>query len=121
MFRFRPATGSRAILRIPGSSSTATTIAARRPICKRFVNTESQSNPNPNSKSSPPPNPPTSPKHRSWRNTVVRLGLAIGVVYYYNTSSSFAKTPSCMLLRILFLCHIANMIFLSVLFTNLTD
>ncbi|KAJ5105064.1 hypothetical protein NUU61_002411 [Penicillium alfredii] len=33
-------------------------------------------------------------KSRSWKNSVVRLGLAAGAVYYYNTSSVFAETPS---------------------------
>ncbi|KAJ5134282.1 hypothetical protein N7448_000694 [Penicillium atrosanguineum] len=34
------------------------------------------------------------PKSRSWKNTAVRLGLAAGAVYYYNTSSVFAQEPS---------------------------
>ncbi|OQE23078.1 hypothetical protein PENSTE_c009G10400 [Penicillium steckii] len=32
-------------------------------------------------------------KSRSWKNTVVRLGLAGGAIYYYNTSSAFSKEP----------------------------
>lgn len=35
------------------------------------------------------------PKSRSWKNTAVRLGLAAGAVYYYNTSNVFAQEPSC--------------------------
>lgn len=35
-------------------------------------------------------------KSRSWKNTVLRLGLAGGAIYYYNTSSAFAKEPECM-------------------------
>ncbi|KAJ6107730.1 intermembrane space import and assembly protein 40 [Penicillium sp. IBT 18751x] len=34
------------------------------------------------------------PKSRSWKNTAVRLGLAVGAVYYYNTSNAFAQEPS---------------------------
>lgn len=34
-------------------------------------------------------------KSRSWKNTVVRLGLAGGAIYYYNTSSAFSKEPQC--------------------------
>ncbi|KAJ5585809.1 hypothetical protein N7450_005596 [Penicillium hetheringtonii] len=33
-------------------------------------------------------------KSRSWKNTIVRLGLAGGAIYYYNTSSAFSKEPS---------------------------
>ncbi|KAJ5099333.1 hypothetical protein N7532_006334 [Penicillium argentinense] len=33
-------------------------------------------------------------KSRSWKNTVIRLGLAGGAIYYYNTSSAFSKEPS---------------------------
>ncbi|KAJ5974101.1 hypothetical protein N7481_011311 [Penicillium waksmanii] len=32
-------------------------------------------------------------KSRSWKNTVLRLGLAGGAIYYYNTSSAFSKEP----------------------------
>lgn len=35
-------------------------------------------------------------KSRSWKNYILRLGLAGGAVYYYNTSSVFAEQPSCM-------------------------
>lgn len=38
-------------------------------------------------------------KSRSWKNTIVRLGLAGGAIYYYNTSSAFSKEPSCMYSR----------------------
>ncbi|KAJ5833237.1 hypothetical protein N7474_001548 [Penicillium riverlandense] len=34
------------------------------------------------------------PKSRSWKSTAVRLGLAAGAVYYYNTSSVFAQEPT---------------------------
>ncbi|RYO76133.1 hypothetical protein DL766_002751 [Monosporascus sp. MC13-8B] len=37
----------------------------------------------------------TSPadKPRSWRSSAVRWGLAIGALYYYNTSNAFAEEP----------------------------
>ncbi|RYP51067.1 hypothetical protein DL768_003511 [Monosporascus sp. mg162] len=37
----------------------------------------------------------TSPadKPRSWKSSAVRLGLAIGALYYYNTSNAFAEEP----------------------------
>ncbi|KAL4803202.1 mitochondrial intermembrane space import and assembly protein 40 [Aspergillus unguis] len=68
---FRPA--SRAALRAPavarssGPASTST---------RRFISTG------------------PGPKSRSWKNTFLRLGLAGGAIYYYNTSSVFAETPS---------------------------
>lgn len=39
------------------------------------------------------PNPPAQ-KRRSWRNRLVRLGLAGGVIYFYNTSIVFAEEPT---------------------------
>lgn len=42
------------------------------------------------------------PKSRTWKSTVVRLGLAAGAVYYYNTSSVFANEPTCMLTCVFF-------------------
>lgn len=39
------------------------------------------------------PNQP-SQKRRSWRNRLVRLGLAGGVIYFYNTSIVFAEEPT---------------------------
>ncbi|KAL5041820.1 hypothetical protein BDW71DRAFT_191165 [Aspergillus fruticulosus] len=65
---FRPA--SRALLRAPAVS------VARGPT-RRFISSSTG---------------PT--KSRSWKNTFVRVGLAAGAVYYYNTSSVFAETPS---------------------------
>ncbi|PKY05029.1 intermembrane space protein [Aspergillus campestris IBT 28561] len=65
---FRPA--SRALLRAP-------TVAVRGPATKRLISTG-----------------PAETKSRSWKNTAVRLGLAVGAVYYYNTSSVFADQPS---------------------------
>ncbi|CRG89057.1 Mitochondrial intermembrane space import and assembly protein 40 [Talaromyces islandicus] len=38
--------------------------------------------------------PPPSQKQRSWRNRLVRLGLAGGAIYFYNTSSVFADEPT---------------------------
>jgi hypothetical protein len=67
---FRPAT--RVLLRAQG-------VAARGPASRRLISTA-------------PPNT----KSRSWKNTAVRLGLAVGAVYYYNTSNVFAEQPSCM-------------------------
>ncbi|KAJ5183141.1 hypothetical protein N7492_000757 [Penicillium capsulatum] len=63
---FRPA--ARALARAP-------TVAARGPANRRLISTG-----------------PT--KSRSLKNTVVRVGLAAGAIYYYNTSSIFAETPS---------------------------
>lgn len=68
---FRPA--SRALLRAPAPS------AAFRPAPRRLLSTSAKG------------------KSRSWKNTAVRLGLAIGAVYYYNTSSVFAEHSLCML------------------------
>jgi hypothetical protein len=68
---FRPA--SRALLRAPAPS------AAFRPAPRRLLSTSAEG------------------KSRSWKNTAVRLGLAIGAVYYYNTSSVFAEHSLCML------------------------
>ncbi|GFF43359.1 mitochondrial intermembrane space import and assembly protein 40 [Aspergillus udagawae] len=65
---FRPAT--RVLLRAQG-------VAARGPASRRLISTA-------------PPNT----KSRSWKNTAVRLGLAVGAVYYYNTSNVFAEQPS---------------------------
>lgn len=38
---------------------------------------------------------PPAQKSRSWKSSAVRWGLAIGVVYYYNTSNLFAEEPPC--------------------------
>ncbi|KAF4262378.1 Oxidoreductase [Aspergillus fumigatus] len=65
---FRPAT--RILLRAPG-------VAARGPVSRRLISTA-----------------PPDAKSRSWKSTIVRLGLAAGAVYYYNTSSVFAEQPS---------------------------
>lgn len=67
---FRPV--SRALLRAPA--------VARGPASRRLISTA-----------------PAEPKSRSWKNTAVRLGLAAGAVYYYNTSDLFAENPSCTL------------------------
>ncbi|KAA8646956.1 hypothetical protein EYZ11_010459 [Aspergillus tanneri] len=64
---FRPA--SRVLLRAPA--------ATRGPASRRLISSA-----------------PAEPKSRSWKNTAVRLGLAVGAVYYYNTSSVFAERPS---------------------------
>ncbi|XRM38502.1 Oxidoreductase [Aspergillus tubingensis] len=71
MFRSAP----RAILRAPAA-------AVRGPAARRLIST----------------NTPADSKPRSWKNTAARLGLAIGAVYYYNTSPYFAQTPSFSLL-----------------------
>ncbi|RDW83742.1 coiled-coil-helix-coiled-coil-helix domain-containing protein [Aspergillus mulundensis] len=68
---FRPA--SRALLRAPAPAVNV----ARGP-SRRFISSS--------------PSGPSKP--RSWKNTFVRVGLAAGAVYYYNTSSVFAETPS---------------------------
>lgn len=41
-------------------------------------------------------NAPPAPRPRSWKSLFVRAGLAVGVVYYYNTSRLFAEEPPCM-------------------------
>ncbi|KAE8378480.1 hypothetical protein BDV26DRAFT_261514 [Aspergillus bertholletiae] len=64
---FRPA--SRALLRAPA--------VARGPASRRLISTA-----------------PAESKPRSWKNSVVRLGLAAGAIYYYNTSNVFAENPS---------------------------
>ncbi|KAI9372915.1 hypothetical protein BJX61DRAFT_505063 [Aspergillus egyptiacus] len=69
---FRPA--SRALLRAP----TAATATARGPATRRFLSSTSAAG----------------KKSRSWKSTFMRLGLAAGAVYYYNTSSVFAENPS---------------------------
>ncbi|KAF4183492.1 hypothetical protein CNMCM8927_004924 [Aspergillus lentulus] len=69
---FRPAT--RVLLRAPG-------VAVRGPASRRLISTA-----------------PPDTKSRSWKSTIVRLGLAAGAVYYYNTSSVFAEQPSFSLL-----------------------
>ncbi|KAJ5176536.1 Mitochondrial intermembrane space import and assembly protein 40 [Penicillium canariense] len=69
---FRPA--ARALARAP-------VVAARSPASTRLISTAG----------------PTS-KSRSWKSTAVRLGLAGGAIYYYNTSSTFAQEPSFSLL-----------------------
>lgn len=38
---------------------------------------------------------PPAQKSRSWKNRATRLGLAVGVIYYYNTSTLFAEEPPC--------------------------
>ncbi|KAG2414619.1 hypothetical protein HFD88_003810 [Aspergillus terreus] len=66
---FRPA--SRVLLRAPA-------VAARGPATRRLISTS--------------PAEPT--KSRSWKGSLLRLGLAGGVIYYYNTSPVFADQPS---------------------------
>ncbi|KAF9895009.1 Oxidoreductase [Aspergillus nanangensis] len=67
---FRPA--SRVLLRAPA----VTTV--RGPASRRLIST----------------GPDNASKSRSWKNTVMRLGLAGGVIYYFNTSSAFADKQS---------------------------
>ena len=38
---------------------------------------------------------PPAQQSRSWKSKATRLGLAIGVIYYYNTSTLFAEEPPC--------------------------
>lgn len=68
---FRPA--SRVLLRAPA-------VAARGPATRRLISTS----------------PAEHTKSRSWKGSLLRLGLAGGVIYYYNTSPVFADQPSCM-------------------------
>lgn len=32
-------------------------------------------------------------KHRTWKSSAARWGLAVGAIYYYNTSTAFAEEP----------------------------
>ena len=73
---FRPA--ARALAR-------ASTVAVRTPASTRLISTSGPAS-----------------KSRSWKNTLVRLGLAGGAIYYYNTSSTFAQEPSCTSCRLTF-------------------
>ncbi|CAG8116342.1 unnamed protein product [Penicillium olsonii] len=57
----------------------APTVASRTPATRRLISTG-----------------PSKP--RSWKNTVLRLGLAGGAIYYYNTSSVFSEEPKFSLL-----------------------
>ncbi|KAL5356749.1 hypothetical protein BJX96DRAFT_125446 [Aspergillus floccosus] len=66
---FRPA--SRVLLRAPA-------VAARGPATRRLISTS----------------PAESTKSRSWKSSLLRLGLAGGAIYYYNTSPVFADQPS---------------------------
>ncbi|KAL3462319.1 hypothetical protein BJX64DRAFT_277232 [Aspergillus heterothallicus] len=68
---FRPA--SRALLRAPGAIARNPATTSRRLISST---------------------PSSGTKSRSWKSTFVRIGLAGGAVYYYNTSSVFAESPS---------------------------
>lgn len=74
---FRPA--SRALLRGPTTTAGAG-VAVRGPASRRLVSTA--------------PSEPS--KSRSWKSTTLRFGLAIGAVYYYNTSDVFSNQPTCM-------------------------
>ena len=38
---------------------------------------------------------PPSQKSRSWKSLGARWGLAVGAIYYYNTSNLFAEEPPC--------------------------
>ncbi|CAI7657057.1 unnamed protein product [Penicillium bialowiezense] len=67
---FRPA--ARALARAPN-------VASRTPANTRLISTG-----------------PSKP--RGWKNTILRLGLAGGAVYYYNTSSVFSEEPKFSLL-----------------------
>lgn len=85
---FRQSTTRRAAL-LFRSSTTATSsscaVSSRIAAQRRFASTEGG-----NAFVPPPP----SQKRRSWRNRLVRLGLAGGAIYFYNTSSVFAEEPT---------------------------
>ena len=38
---------------------------------------------------------PPAQRSRSWKNSAVRWGIAIGGLYYYNNSNVFADEPAC--------------------------
>ena len=97
---FRPA--SRALLRAP---TTTPVVAVRGPASRRLVSTAS-SEPS---------------KSRGWKNTALRVGLAAGAVYYYNTSSVFADLPSSMFVfRLIFFAAVPPLCRNLVQFTNRT-
>ncbi|KAK5015933.1 Oxidoreductase, partial [Cryomyces antarcticus] len=68
MFR----SASRALLRAPSPR-----LATRAPNTTRFLSTA-----------------PPHHQSRSWKSAAARWGLAIGGVYYYNTSPVFAEEPA---------------------------
>lgn len=70
MFR----SASRTILRHANASATHQQLRFAQ--ARRFVNTAAKAE-----------------KGRSWKNSALRWGLAVGAVYYYNTSSVFAEDP----------------------------
>ncbi|OKL55345.1 hypothetical protein UA08_09350 [Talaromyces atroroseus] len=67
------------------STSNSCAVSSRIAAQRRFASTEGGN--------AFVPNPP-SQKQRSWRNRLVRLGLAGGAIYFYNTSSVFAEEPT---------------------------
>lgn len=84
---FRQSATRRATLLLRSSTakpSTTNSISNRIAAQRRFASTEG------NAFVPPPP----SQKSRSWRNRFVRLGLAGGVIYFYNTSIVFAEEPT---------------------------
>ena len=72
---FRPA--SRALLRTTRAPCTGAVVAG--PASRRLVSTAA----------------PETGKSRSWKNTALRLGLATGAVYYYNTSDILSNEENC--------------------------
>lgn len=68
MFRSAP--------RIIGSASTRTLVAAPSFTARRCISTA-----------------PPAQKRRSWKSLAARLGLAGGIVYYYNTTDVFGDDP----------------------------
>ncbi|EED15636.1 mitochondrial intermembrane space protein Mia40 [Talaromyces stipitatus ATCC 10500] len=87
MFRQSATRRATLLLRSSTKPSTTTTnsITNRIVAQRRFASTEGGN--------AFVPNPP-SQKRRSWRNRLVRLGLAGGVIYFYNTSIVFAEEPT---------------------------
>ncbi|QSS61260.1 intermembrane space import and assembly protein [Histoplasma capsulatum] len=69
-------------VRIFAKKTTHIAFSAPKPVrfaqAKRFINTDSAS---------------PSRKPSSWKGTALRWALAVGVVYYYNTSTVFAEEP----------------------------
>ncbi|PCH02098.1 CHCH [Penicillium occitanis (nom. inval.)] len=83
---FRQAATRRATLLLRNSKPTSNSITNHFATAqRRFASTEGGN--------TIVPNPPAQ-KRRSWRNRFVRLGLAGGVIYFYNTSIVFAEEPT---------------------------
>jgi hypothetical protein len=76
-------------LHSPTMYKTALRSAPRRIVASRSTLNNTSSSAARRFLSTAPPNQ----KGRTWKSSVARWGLAIGGIYYYNTSTVFAKEP----------------------------